>query len=96
MKWRNMGTIKVKALHFTWLTLASLLISSLPVHADSNDTITIEGGGWGHGVGMSQYGAYGRALPVEQGGGGQSASEILNFYYPTASLEADTNVPNDL
>ena len=79
------------------MTLFSLVSSSLsPALATSSDTITIEGGGWGHGVGMSQYGAYGRALPVNQGGGGQTASEILSFYYPTATLQQDANVPDDL
>ncbi|MEA3217709.1 MAG: stage sporulation protein [Acidimicrobiia bacterium] len=34
-----------------------------------------EGGGWGHGVGMSQYGAYNRAQR------GQTAEQILSFYY---------------
>ena len=44
---------------------------------------------------MSQYGAYGRALPIEDGGGGQPATDILNFYYPTASITPDT-LPEDL
>ncbi len=35
----------------------------------------IAGAGWGHGVGMSQYGAYGMALA------GSSATEILEHYY---------------
>lgn len=39
------------------------------------DTITFYGRGWGHGVGMSQYGAHGRALD------GQSAATILSHYY---------------
>lgn len=38
------------------------------------------GGGWGHGVGMCQSGAAGRALA------GQSAEEILRHYFPTASI----------
>lgn len=38
------------------------------------------GGGWGHGVGMCQSGAAGRALD------GQSAEEILSHYYPAAVL----------
>ena len=36
---------------------------------------TFDGGGFGHGIGMSQYGALSRALR------GQSAAEILGFYY---------------
>ncbi|MEN0129223.1 MAG: SpoIID/LytB domain-containing protein [Brevundimonas sp.] len=36
---------------------------------------TIKGSGWGHGIGMSQYGAYGMALD------GYSATEIVKHYY---------------
>ena len=39
-----------------------------------------KGRGWGHGIGMSQYGAYNRSRA------GQSYSEILSFYYPGAEL----------
>ena len=37
--------------------------------------LVVEGRGWGHGVGMVQWGAYGKALR------GWSASRILSFYY---------------
>ena len=40
----------------------------------------ISGGGWGHGIGMSQYGAYGRALK------GHSAERILEHYYSGAKV----------
>ena len=43
-------------------------------------TFTIAGAGFGHGVGMSQYGARGRA------DAGQSVQQILDAYYPGASL----------
>lgn len=39
-------------------------------------TIVVRGHGFGHGHGMSQYGAYGAALD------GLSHKEILDFYYP--------------
>ena len=42
----------------------------------------IEGGGWGHGVGMSQYGAYGRAQR------GETAEQILGFYYQGTQVQA--------
>jgi SpoIID/LytB domain protein len=45
-------------------------------------TLTFYGRGWGHGVGMSQYGARGRALA------GQTASEILAHYYVGTTLGA--------
>jgi stage II sporulation protein D len=38
-------------------------------------TLTVYGGGWGHNLGMSQYGAHGR------GKSGQSFIEILQAYY---------------
>ena len=37
--------------------------------------VTVSGGGWGHNLGMSQYGAHGR------GKFGQSFIEILQSYY---------------
>jgi hypothetical protein len=37
--------------------------------------LVVEGRGWGHGVGMVQWGAYGKAVR------GWSASKILAFYY---------------
>ncbi len=40
----------------------------------------ITGGGWGHGIGMSQYGALGRARL------GKSAREILTHYYSGVSV----------
>src|SRR4029077_7344995 len=48
----------------------------------SGDTVTIDGHGYGHGVGMSQWGAYGKAKR------GMKAADILAAYYggirPTA------------
>ena len=43
-------------------------------------TVWFEGRGWGHGVGLCQWGARGRALA------GQSYKEILEAYYPKAKL----------
>ena len=72
------------------LAVVTLLgITATPVQADipsNSSVISIEGHGWGHGVGMSQYGAYSRALSVEEGGGGQTAEQILSFYYPGRPL----------
>jgi hypothetical protein len=44
------------------------------VTADGHGLV-VEGRGWGHGVGMVQWGAYGKAAK------GWSASKILAFYY---------------
>ena len=52
----------------------------VPSSARAARTVTITGGGWGHGIGMSQYGAYGRAL------NGKSAADILEHYYSGAEV----------
>jgi len=44
------------------------------------ESVTFFGRGWGHGVGLSQYGARGRALA------GQGAAEILAHYYPGTTI----------
>jgi stage II sporulation protein D len=44
-------------------------------------SLTIEGGGWGHGVGMCQVGAMGRARA------GQSYRQILQAYYTDTQIE---------
>jgi stage II sporulation protein D len=46
----------------------------------SGTLFLFSGHGWGHGVGMSQYGAYGYALH------GSSYQQILAHYYPGTSL----------
>jgi SpoIID/LytB domain protein len=57
--------------------LADELAADTPAVPDS---FTVRGSGWGHGVGMSQYGA--RAMAA----GGQSADQILGFYYRPATV----------
>jgi SpoIID/LytB domain protein len=53
-------------------SLATTAGLQVPHHA----VITIDGRGWGHGHGLSQYGAEGAARQ------GKSAPQILGFYYP--------------
>ena len=43
--------------------------------------LTLVGGGWGHGVGMCQWGAIGRARA------GQDFRAILGTYYPGTAIE---------
>ncbi len=50
--------------------------------------LTIYGGGWGHGVGMSQYGALGMAEA------GKDYRTILTHYYPATTIEI-RGVPDD-
>lgn len=50
------------------------------VPAVAPESFTLIGAGWGHGVGMSQYGALGQARE------GRTSAEILSYYYPTTAL----------
>ena len=74
--------------------VASLVIAapaSAHPHGPTDDEFTFVGGGWGHGLGMSQFGALGRAEA------GLSYSEILAFYYDGTELTADPSlVPDDI
>ena len=52
---------------------------------EDNRLVVLNGGGWGHSVGMSQYGAYGRALA------GHTYDQILSFYYHDTTLAPVTD-----
>ena len=65
------------------LGVLALLATTAPGAAiGSDDEWEISGGGWGHGVGLSQYGAYGMALD------GYTADQILSHYYSGAETIA--------
>jgi SpoIID/LytB domain protein len=54
---------------------------------DAGADIAVNGGGWGHGLGMSQYGAKGAALL------GCTHEQILTTYFPGTSLADSGPVP---
>lgn len=62
----------------TSFAVVALLVAAAPAQADS--TFQIDGGGDGHGIGMSQYGAYGYALH------GKDYRFILSHYYKGTTL----------
>ncbi len=63
------------------LIMAALLVAATPAVARSTQyTFTLTGRGWGHGVGMSQWGAYGYAKH------GWKYKAILKHYYRGISL----------
>ena len=61
-------------------TLAAGALLALPTAADAASNLYISGGGDGHGIGMSQYGAYGYALH------GWTYEHILGHYYQGTGL----------
>jgi stage II sporulation protein D len=60
--------------------LVCIALFALPAGAHAATRFTIRGAGFGHGVGMSQYGAYGYALH------GWSYDQILGHYYTGTTL----------
>ena len=73
------------------LLAAAAVPASAHPHGPTDDEYTFVGGGWGHGTGMSQYGALGRAEA------GHTYEEILAFYYDSTTLTTDPNlVPDDV
>ena len=61
--------------------LATLFaVLATPLTAQAGSVFLVEGGGWGHGVGMSQWGAEGYAQH------GWSYQRILAHYYPHTTL----------
>ena len=68
-----------RPLRLICLALAAFLLASAPALA-AKSRFTIRGAGFGHGVGMSQYGAYGFAKQ------GVAYDEILRHYYTDTEL----------
>ena len=66
------------------LTATALILSLAPQlpRASADPTFTFEGGGFGHSVGMSQYGAFGMARD------GYTWDEIVTHYYTDTAVAA--------
>ena len=62
------------------LTILSLALLALVPASAAADDLVVDGRGWGHGVGMSQYGAYGYALRESR-----DVQFILSHYYTGSS-----------
>lgn len=71
--------------------LATLLVGGLagvpPASADPSGELEITGGGWGHGVGMGQYGSKGMA------DAGSTYRQILQHFYTGVSVAAPATPP---
>jgi len=56
------------------------------VSGQSTNTVTINGQGWGHGIGMGQWGALGYAIGLDNGDGNWTYQQIVSHYYGPATL----------
>lgn len=66
------------------VSLVGTLLPAVPASAHAESSVTFFGGGFGHAVGMSQYGALSMAED------GKTSSEILAFYYTGTSVADHT------
>ncbi len=67
--------------------VVAALLAPAPQATAAEAVITFGGGGWGHGVGMSQYGALGRAEA------GHTATAILEYYFDGTTVVDRTGDP---
>ena len=61
-------------------SFASLTLFAAPIAGAAEEVVTVTGGGWGHGIGMSQHGAQ------ELASDGDSAEDIIEYFYTGASI----------
>jgi SpoIID/LytB domain protein len=59
-----------------------------PAGAYPTSTVNFSGHGWGHGIGMGQWGALGYAVGQDGGAGNWTWSQIVTHYYAGTSLSA--------
>jgi len=74
--------------HLASLTTVTIMAAAIPAAADGASRIVIKGRGFGHGVGMSQYGALGFAQQ------GSTYDQILGHYYTGTTLGALSSQPD--
>lgn len=78
----SMGILSMtRARRLAAVAVACLVVfTAIPAGAVEDDTVTFNGAGWGHGVGMSQYGT--EAMATE----GWDYAQILSHYYAGSSI----------
>jgi len=70
-----------RALSRSHLYSSAFVVETEATDGDYPRAFTLVGAGWGHGVGLCQWGAVGRSRA------GQSFQQIVAAYYPGATLE---------
>ena len=68
------------------------LKSDLLTIAAVSGQLNITGQGWGHGIGMGQWGALGYAIGQDHGDGNFTYAQIVDHYYAPAQLQNLSNI----
>src|SRR5918911_250586 len=82
-------TIQAK-LTVVFLVAATLLLAPTPQGRASIGPFIFYGSGFGHGIGMSQWGAYGLATK------GWNHDQILTHYYSNTTIGNNANEPDKI
>jgi peptidoglycan hydrolase-like amidase len=77
---------------FTDLEADGVLSDLFTVTSNSGGEVNITGQGWGHGIGMGQYGALGYAIGQDNNEGNFTYQQIVSHYYAPATLSTLANV----
>ncbi|MGH9092826.1 MAG: SpoIID/LytB domain-containing protein, partial [Acidimicrobiales bacterium] len=81
------GTASMTAAQFVAATTGTGVQSNwFTVSGVSGGTATLQGHGWGHGIGMGQWGALGYATGQDNGQGNWTYQQIVGHYYGPATL----------
>ena len=79
-RWRAGGALTIAVLMLiSVLCVGGIVLDARPAFADT--TFQLTGGGWGHGVGMGQYGAFGMAQA------GSSGSAIIQQFFTGTAIQ---------
>ena len=77
---------------FTDLEGDGVLSDLFTVTSNGGGEVNITGQGWGHGIGMGQYGALGYAIGQDNGDGNFTYQQIVSHYYAPATLSTLADV----
>jgi SpoIID/LytB domain protein len=72
--------VKLARVFAALVTLLGVLPLALPAAATADEDVIFDGSGWGHGIGLSQYGS--KSMAVE----GWTAEQIVEYYFTDADV----------
>jgi SpoIID/LytB domain protein len=75
------------------LSATPLVLAGPPASAAPLSSITLTGHGFGHGIGMGQWGSLGYAIGADGGAGNFTYQQILTHYYGNSSVQTLGTAP---
>jgi SpoIID/LytB domain protein len=72
----------------TFVATFGLKSSFFTITQAAGQVLSLSGHGWGHGIGMGQWGAFGYAVGTDDGQGNWTWQQIVEHYYAPATIAA--------